>query len=426
MLYDLNLSLTVSSSDVSSNQQSLTHNPKPNPSSSGHSTSFLESFIENNPSTKYIYLQWLDYMGTLRARILPIVEFICIIQSGSGIGISRGNTGTLQNDTVTPAVNTTGQLYVEPDLSTLRKTHAKDPLPSASVMGFWRDEDGKAIKECPRGGLQLLLDELKSEHNISLIIGFEIEVTFLHHTDPSSPATDCYTPLTTNHAWGTLTPEQVYDALPLLAEITEALSDMGIEVQQFHAESGPGQYEFVLPPLPGLEAIDTLVQARQVVHQIAHTHSLRATLHPMPLPGVGTAAHAHVSLSSVEKKAVPETKEMAFWVTGVLRHLEAVCAFSLPEAVSYDRVIDNSWTGGTWVAWGTQNREVPLRRVQPGRWELRCMDGMANIYLALAAVIGAGLLGLRAREGAELSAKDCPRGCTSDFSVSGNADSECR
>ncbi|KAJ9666499.1 hypothetical protein H2201_003422 [Coniosporium apollinis] len=408
ILYDLDLSLTIPSSDVAPDQQSLTHNPKPNPSSSVNSTSSLDTFIQNYPSTRYVYLQWLDYMGTLRARILPIAEFTRIVQSGSGIGISRGNTGTLQNDTVTPAVNTTGQLYVEPDLFTLRKTHTKDPLPSASVMGFWRDEDGKAIKECPRGGLQLLLDELETEHNISLVIGFEIEVTFLRRADPSSPPTDRYKPLTANHAWGTLTPEQVYDALPLLAEITEALLDISIEVQQFHAESGPGQYEFVLPPLPGLEAIDTLIQARQVVHQIAHTHGLRATLHPMPLPGVGTAAHAHVSLNSVDRKAVSESKEMAFWVNGVLKHLEAICAFSLPEEVSYQRVIDDSWTGGTWVAWGTQNREVPLRRVQPGRWELRCIDGMANMYLALAAVIGAGLLGLRAGEGAELSAKDCP------------------
>jgi glutamine synthetase len=50
------------------------------------------------------------------------------------------------------------------------------------------------------------------------------------------------------------------------------------------------------------------------------------------------------------------------------------------------------------VAWGTQNRETPLRRISPGRWELRCLDGFANMYFALSALLAAGLLGLAANE----------------------------
>lgn len=67
----------------------------------------------------------------------------------------------------------------------------------------------------------------------------------------------------------------------------------------------------------------------------------------------------------------------------------------MPEAVSYERVADDSWTGGTWVAWRTQNREVPLRRVNGGRWEIRCLDGFANMYFAMSAVLAAGILGLK-------------------------------
>ncbi len=50
------------------------------------------------------------------------------------------------------------------------------------------------------------------------------------------------------------------------------------------------------------------------------------------------------------------------------------------------------------VAWGTQNRETPLRRISPGHWELRSLDGLANMYFALSAVLAAGLLGLAASE----------------------------
>jgi len=139
--------------------------------------------------------------------------------------------------------------------------------------------------------------------------------------------------------------------------------------------------------------------------QIAAKNGLRATLHPQPFPGVGTAAHAHISLVSPDL-------EKQFFVGGVLKHLPAICAFSMPEAESYDRVKDDQWTGGTWVAWGTQNRETPLRRVENGRWEVRCVDGFANMYLAVGAVVAAGLLGLK-EGGQEFAEKDV----TGEFSI---------
>lgn len=52
----------------------------------------------------------------------------------------------------------------------------------------------------------------------------------------------------------------------------------------------------------------------------------------------------------------------------------------------------------TQVAWGTQNRETPLRRVESGHWEIRALDGTANIYFALSALLAAGILGLAANE----------------------------
>lgn len=58
------------------------------------------------------------------------------------------------------------------------------------------------------------------------------------------------------------------------------------------------------------------------------------------------------------------------------------------------------------VAWGTQNRETPLRRITPGHWELRSIDGLANIYFALSALLAAGLLGLAS---APTSPSDLPR-----------------
>ena len=55
---------------------------------------------------------------------------------------------------------------------------------------------------------------------------------------------------------------------------------------------------------------------------------------------------------------------------------------------------------------GTQNRETPLRRIEGSHFEIRCVDGLSNPYLVLAAVIGAGLQGIFDKEPLEM--KDCP------------------
>jgi glutamine synthetase len=357
-------------------------------------------FFEQHLGLKFVYIQWLDYLGTLRSRMMPIAGFRRLITNGERIGFSLGNIGTLQNDHVTPAVSSAGQIYVEPDISTLRLTHARDPLASATVIGSFCNEDGRRSEHCPRNTLRTLIDRFSDGHEITLLAGFEIEVVFLEQDSEGR-----YSPWTTNHAWGTFSPEQFEVALPVLAEIADELANIGIDVQQFHSESGPGQYEFVLPPLPIIEAIDTLVQARQVVQQISRLHKLRATLHPVPLKGVSSGQHVHISLNSTTLS--PEDlnqKEFSFFA-GVLEHLPSLCAFLLPNEGSYARIADNMWTSGTWVAWGTQNREVPLRRVSQGRWEIRCLDGFANPYLALSALLSAGLNGVESKK--QMVAKDC-------------------
>lgn len=370
-----------------------------------YDTSLWDAFElkEYNPS--YIYVQWLDRMGQLRTRIVPIKQFKTLLSTGGQISISRGNTGTLQNDIATAVVNPVGQIFVRPDLHSLRPTHVYDTLSrsvrmrqrqnttAVTVMSAWCDELGQPLPYCHRSRLRALTATIEHEFNISLLVGFEIEITFFKLKQPGEP----YTPYITNQAWSTLTPEQ-WTKLTFFREIIEALEDIGIDIQQFHAESAPGQYEFVLPPLPPIEAIDTLVQAKQVIQQIAYKHNLRATLHPNPAPGIGTGAHAHISLT-------PSDRAQQFFVGGVLEHLRALCALCLPEQESYNRVMDDMWTCGTWVCWGTQSREAPLRKLRDGRWEVRCLDGFANPYIAVAGILAAGLIGLR--KGSEGEVKDC-------------------
>ena len=321
---------------------------------------------------KYVSVQWITYLGQLRARFVQNNGGIDAVLSKS-FGISRGNIGTLQNDRITPAVNTTGQIYVKADPRTVKYVAQKDriikPQPIlATVMSSWTDDHGVGIRECPRSNLQHYVNDLSQHFGIRLLVGFEIEVTFLERSPKSSDHKQetAYVPLSNNHAWGTFTTDD-WKALPFLSEIGDALKEAGIPIEQFHSESGPGQYEFVLPPNEPVLAVDSLYQARQIIQLVAESAGYRATFHPNPL-SCGNSSHVHISLNPPQNSSgwSLEAVEPHFWA-GVLGHLDAICAFTLAEKESYDRVVADHWTGGEWIAWGTQNREAPLRKLDGGK-----------------------------------------------------------
>lgn len=188
--------------------------------------------------------------------------------------------------------------------------------------------------------------------------------------------------------------------------IAEALKASGIPLQMYHAEAAPGQYEVVSNPLTPLAAADALVLTREVITHTAASFGLHATFAPRPfMYSAGSSTHAHISVhSSKLGTKVPNqlsNYEEAF-LAGLLDHLPAVAALTLPTPASYKRVVDGVWSGGTYISYGTENREAPVRltnAASPGsrNFELRFIDGTANPYLALAAVLAAGMTGINGK-----------------------------
>ncbi|KAL5002483.1 protein fluG [Aspergillus recurvatus] len=360
------------------------------------STDPLEAFIRSNPGVKYVWAQFIDYTATIRLRIFPVLEFAKIVRKQRRLGISTATFWMLQDDEVAGGT-TTGQFYLIPDLSTLSPNVGIDSK-SATVMTWWKSEEGEPLEECPRTNLLNIYNKLKDEFGIQATCGFEIEVVFLKPVSDPSTGEEDWAPSVTNHSWSQMTRE-TRRMLPLLEEIVETLASIGINLEQFHAESAPGQFEFILPPDSPVAAVDTLIKARQVIASVVEKHGLRATLYPRPYPSAaGTASHAHVSIS-------PPTKEASF-LAGVLHHYPAVLALTLSGDASYDRVKAGIWAGSEWIAWGTQNREAPIRKISSGHWEIKSLDGLANMYLAMAAFLAAGYAGVK--EDLPLTIKDCP------------------
>lgn len=112
----------------------------------------------------------------------------------------------------------------------------------------------------------------------------------------------------------------------------------------------------------------------------------------------------HISTHRVGEKKPKETLsdlENSF-LAGVVDDITALSAITMPIPASYERVVDGALTGGTYVAWGTENRECPIRlsnATSPSsrNFEMRFIDGTANPYLVVASFIGLGYAGIKSK-----------------------------
>ncbi|KAI5925098.1 hypothetical protein F4810DRAFT_88841 [Camillea tinctor] len=343
--------------------------------------------------TQYLRIYWHDYTSSARCRVLPLQQVASALQSSAPlrISITKACLALLQNDTLIPQASPSGVYALVPDFASLRA----GPAPGhASCYGAFRDaRSGAAEPLCPRTLLRGVISRAAGQ-GLSFLLGFEIEFVVLERGRGDLGK---YAPLRSDgHAWSGARAVAWDAAEEVLARLREA----GVEVQQFHAESAPGQYEVVLGPLGPLAACDALLHARQVLESCAAGRGYRVTLHPKPFAGVcGSASHVHMSVSSSSSGTAPESVYEPFYA-GILSHLRALAAFTYSNPASYERVADGVWAGGRWVAWGTQNRETPLRKVEDSHWEVKALDGIANPYLAVAALLAAGADGVR--RGADL------------------------
>ncbi|KAF8635152.1 hypothetical protein AX15_000530 [Amanita polypyramis BW_CC] len=363
---------------------------------------------------RYIRIQWVDLTNTTRFRIVPMSYFQKLLQSNRpGVCIAKACFG-LVDLVMPPDFEPMGEYLYVLDITTLRSCPYAPG--HASVLGWFQEkapveqENGNLdvkVDLCPRTILNRVVKEAKTESNVDFLVGFETEFILLTSTEPVEAVN--------YHAWTTSEgfPSGHAETLAL-EEIADAIQNSGIELQMYHAEAAPGQYEIITGPLLPLEAADALVHTREIIRNIAVKHGLRATFAPrVYMTSAGSAAHAHISIhSSTETKPSQGLSpyESSF-LAGVLDHIRALAALTLPIPASYKRVVDGTWSGGTYVHWGTENRESPIRLTNSTsptgrRFEMRFVDATANPHLVLASILAAGHAGIKSKR--TLDMKDCP------------------
>ncbi|KAK0191284.1 hypothetical protein F5146DRAFT_1047990 [Armillaria mellea] len=354
----------------------------------------------------YVRLTWMDLTSIVRYRVIPVSYFLKMLQSPRpGAAVGKGILGAVNMDFAEGFFFMGEYLYVI-DPTTLRLCPYEEGV--ASVLGWFQEKapvvgpDGDPtleVEACPRTTLCRVVEHARKKAGVEFLVGFETEFILLKSMNPIEAVS--YHDYSASSGLPTGSIES-----RVLREISDALIKAGIEVTLYHPEAAPGQYEIVTGPLLPLEAADALIYTRETIINVAVKHGLKATFAPrVYMSSPGSAAHTHISpvdaLSAVE----------ASFMAGILKHLPAMALVTLPTPASYKRVMDGVASGGTFVCWGTENREAPVRLTNaksPGsrNFELRFLDGTCNPHLALALILASGTAAILDHE--ELAMKDCP------------------
>lgn len=204
----------------------------------------LEGFLLLHPSVRFVRHSWVDYTGTVRTRVLMVDHLRRLLvkpdNDGRVFEVVVDAPFLLQNDA--PGISdfsTTGQIPYIPDYSDLR-VHPRKGY--ASVMGDFRMHEGGHNHQDPRTLLKQSLESLEAIGIRNFLVGFELE---FHLFEDRALQQGKLVPISTAHAWSTSRALLANGgkALTILEDIVNALQDSGVEVAQFHSESGDGQCE---------------------------------------------------------------------------------------------------------------------------------------------------------------------------------------
>ncbi|HEV2659388.1 MAG TPA: glutamine synthetase, partial [Ktedonobacteraceae bacterium] len=198
--------------------------------------------------------------------------------------------------------------------------------------------------------------------------------------------------------------------------ILAALEAQGLSIELFHTELGPGQQELSVRHANVLRAADNVCLVRETVRGVARTFGLFATFAPKPfLNQAGSGAHIHLSLWGTEKSERPAQNLFyapnergglsqlgKYFIGGVLQHIRALVALTCASPNSYQRLLPHYWSSA-YGAYGFDNREGAIRvpslfrgrEASSSNLELKPADHSGNPYLAMGALIAAGLDGIK-------------------------------
>lgn len=344
---------------------------------------------------RFVRVLWCDNANVIRGKAIHIGALPDHVEHGVSLSIAQQAIPVMY-DRVIPetGLEPVSEVWLVPDWSTL--TTLPYAPGHARVLGDMVKE-GQPWTLCPRSFLKRMLTKARQE-------GFEVMGAFENEFYLLRSTADGVIPADSTGFCSTLAMDLNQ---AVIDEIAEALIAQGIPVELYYPESGPGQHEISVRYTQALQAADQQIAFRETVHGVAARHGLKASFLPkLYIDKAGSGCHLHLSLWRDGQNLLPDANGTGnlsdiarAFIAGLLHHLNALMALTTPSTNSYRRIGPHAWSSA-FRCWGLDNREavvrVPSKPTGPGptHIELRAMDASANPYLALGAVIAAGLDGI--------------------------------
>ncbi|MGW2416693.1 glutamine synthetase family protein [Streptomyces tubercidicus] len=354
-----------------------------------------------------VALTWVDNAGVTRVKTVPVQRLAAAAERG--IGMSPVFDVFTSDDTITESEHLggpDGDLRLFPDLERVTVLAAQPGWAWAPVDRY--DQLGRPHPACQRQFARRMVERAAAA-GLELRMGFETEWVVTrapagHH--PADPGPD--EPLDYPCAGPAYGMTRVVELSDYLRDVTEALAVQGVDVLQLHPEYAPGQFEVTTAPADPVRAADDVVLVRETVRAVSARHGLRASFAPSFVAGqVGNGCHLHLGLyrDGASLHRAPDASwglapDAAAFLGGILNALPALLAIGCPSPASYLRLQPSHWAG-VYQCWGVENREAALRLItgapddpDGGHAEVKTFDAAANPYLAVGAVLAAGLHGI--------------------------------
>jgi len=340
---------------------------------------------------RYLRLQFTDLLGVIKNVEVPISQLENAMNNrmmfdGSSI---EGFVRIEESD-----------MYLYPDLSTwlVFPWHGDQGKVARLICDIYMP-DGTPFAGDPRGILKRALKKSADMGFSAMNVGPEPEFFLFKLDEHGNPTTE----MNDQGGYFDLAPVDLGENCR--REIVLVLETMGFEIEASHHEVAPGQHEIDFQYTDALQAADNIMTFKLVVKTVARQFGLHATFMPKPIDGInGSGMHCHQSLFKGGANAFyDEHDELGLsetgrhYLAGILRHARGFTAVTNPIINSYKRLVPG-YEAPCYIAWSGKNRSplvrIPASRGPGTRLEVRNPDPATNPYLALAAMLRAGLDGI--------------------------------
>jgi len=195
-------------------------------------------------------------------------------------------------------------------------------------------------------------------------------------------------------------------AQDMRGEMLAAMGAMGVPIEKHHHEVASAQHELGMKFSPIIQAADNVQIYKYVIHQVANAYGKTVTFMPKPVYGDnGSGMHCHQSIWKDGKPLFAGDQyaglsmDALYYIGGIIKHAKAINAFTNPTTNSYKRLVPG-FEAPVLLAYSARNRSASCRipfgqSPKAKRVEVRFPDPLANPYLGFAAMLMAGVDGIK-------------------------------